>query len=160
MISLTDLQHRFGFTRNEVALILFLSLSLMAGAGIRWIRSAGPGGTEIPSPSFYAASDSEFAARSDAVASGATSAAADTAPPAPHSRPFPHKPPLPSAGIDVNSAPPETLVQLPGIGEAYARRIVAYREEHGRFSRIEDLMRVSGIGPRKFEALRPFVTVR
>lgn len=157
MISLTDLQHRIGFTRNEVVLILFLSLTLMAGAGIRWIRSAGPGGTEFSSPSFYAASDSEFAARSAAVASGATGAAADTAP---HSRPFPRKPSLPSASIDINSAPPGALIQLPGIGAAYARRIVAYREEHGRFSRIEDIMRVSGIGPRKFEALRPFVTVR
>ena len=155
MISLTDLQHRFGFTRNEVALILFLSLSLMAGAGIRWIRSAGREGTEIPPAYFYAASDSEFAARS-------LVAAADTALPGPatRSRPSPHKPALPSAGIDINSATAADLVQLPGIGDAYARRIVAYRDGHGRFSRIDDIMRVSGIGPKKFQALRPFVTVR
>jgi competence ComEA-like helix-hairpin-helix protein len=155
MISLTDLQHRFGFTRNEVTLILFLSLSLMAGAGIRWIRSDGREGTEIPTASLYAASDSEFAARSLA-------AAADTALPGPvtRSHPSPRKPPLPSASIDINSATLAELVQLPGIGDAYARRIVAYREGHGRFSRIDDIMRVSGIGPKKFQALRPFVTVR
>jgi competence protein ComEA len=162
MMSLTDLQHRFGFTRNEVTLILFLSMSLIAGAGIRWIRSAGQGETGIPPASSYAASDSEFTARSAAVASGATSAGTGTAIPGtgPHSTTFPHKPPLPSASIDINSASPPELVRLPGIGDAYARRIVAYREGHGRFSRIEDIMHVTGIGPKKFQALRPFVTVR
>ena len=160
MISLTDLQHRFGFTRNEIALILFLSLSLMAGAGIRWIRSDGREGTEIPTASLYAASDSEFAARSAAVASGAASAAADTGLPVTRSHPSPRKPPLPSASVDINSATPAELVQRPGIGDAYARRIVAYRDGHGRFSRVDDIMRVAGIGPKKFQALRPFVTAR
>lgn len=160
MISLTDLQHRFGFTRNEVTLILFLSMSLVAGAGIRWIRSGSQGGTEFPPESFYAASDSEFAARSAAVE--AAGAAADKAAPDPvaRSRTFPRKPALPPASIDINSASPAELVQLPGIGRSYARRIVAYRDGHGRFSRIDDIMHVSGIGPKKFRALRPFVTAR
>jgi competence ComEA-like helix-hairpin-helix protein len=154
MVSLTDLQHRFGFTRNEVALILFLSVSLLAGAGIRWVRSAGGERAEILS-SAYAASDSEFTARSAA-------AAADTMLPGPaaHSHTSSRKPRLTAASIDINSASLTELVQLPGIGDAYARRIIAYRDGHGRFSHPDDLMRVPGIGPKKFQALRPFVTVR
>jgi competence ComEA-like helix-hairpin-helix protein len=155
MISLTGLQHRFGFTRNEVALILVLSASLCAGAGIRWIRSAGAERTGVPSPAAYAAADSEFAARSAA-------ADADTARPAPPrtTRNPSGKPRPDSASIDINAATASELVKLPGIGDAYARRIIAYRDGHGPFTRVDDLMHVAGIGARRFEALRPFVTVR
>jgi len=153
MISLADLQHRFGFTRNEVSLILFLSVSLLAGAGIRWLRPQIPPGAEIPLSSAYAASDSEFAALSSA-------AAADTAGPDLQRHALPRKPRLDSASIDVNTASGADLARLPGIGQAYARRIIAYREAHGRFSRVDDLMNVSGIGTKKFQALRPFVTLR
>jgi competence protein ComEA len=65
-----------------------------------------------------------------------------------------------SASIDINSASETELVRLPGIGREYARRIVAYRDGHGRFISVDDLMLVSGIGAKRLEALRPFVTVR
>jgi competence ComEA-like helix-hairpin-helix protein len=155
LITLTDLQHRFGFTRNEVVLILFLSVSLLAGAGIRMFRADISGGAEIPASSFYASSDSEFAALSSAAGSG------DSATGAPHSgRVFPRKPIPPAASVDINTATRGELTGLPGIGDAYADRIISFRQEHGRFSRINDLMRVPGIGRKRFEALRPFITVR
>lgn len=153
MMSLADLQHRFGFTRNEVTLILFLSVSLLAGAVIRWLRPEIPPGVEIPPSSVYAASDSEFAALS-------SRAAADTAEAALREKIQPHKPRLDSASIDLNTAPLAELARLPGIGQAYARRIIAYRETHGSFSRVDDLMNVTGIGAKRFQALRPFVTLR
>ena len=49
--------------------------------------------------------------------------------------------------ININTATAEELEQLRGIGSALAAEIVAYREENGAFRRIEDISRVSGIGP-------------
>jgi len=46
-----------------------------------------------------------------------------------------------------------------GIGETLAKRIVAFREEHGPYSRTEDLMKVQGIGEKSLEKIRPHVTV-
>jgi competence ComEA-like helix-hairpin-helix protein len=51
------------------------------------------------------------------------------------------------APVDVNRASEEELTRLPGIGPALAARIVAFREAHGPFATLEDLERVSGIGP-------------
>jgi competence protein ComEA len=48
--------------------------------------------------------------------------------------------------VDLNSATAQELTRLPGIGEALAGRIVAYREENGPFARLEDLLNVPGIG--------------
>ncbi len=62
--------------------------------------------------------------------------------------------------IDLNSAEAAELETLPGIGPATARKIVAERESGGPFTSVEDLMRVSGIGPKKIEAIREMVAVR
>jgi competence ComEA-like helix-hairpin-helix protein len=50
-------------------------------------------------------------------------------------------------------------MQLPGVGEALARRIVDYRLEHGPFRAVDELRQVSGIGPVTLERLRPLVDV-
>lgn len=55
--------------------------------------------------------------------------------------------------VSINSATPEQLTGLPGVGPAIAERIVAARP----FSRVSDLLRVSGIGERTLERLRPHV---
>jgi len=62
--------------------------------------------------------------------------------------------------IDLNSADAAALETLPGIGPATAAKIVADREANGPFQSVDDLARVSGIGPKKIEALRDLVTVR
>ncbi len=61
--------------------------------------------------------------------------------------------------IDLNSATPENLELLPGIGPARARAIVMNRETLGPFRTIDDLERVPGIGPATVEGLRPFATL-
>ncbi len=62
--------------------------------------------------------------------------------------------------VDVNRAGVAELDTLPGIGPSLERRIVDYRQAHGPFRRVEDLLRVPGIGPSKLEQLRPHVTLR
>lgn len=65
-----------------------------------------------------------------------------------------------SAGlVNINTATVAELKTLPGIGDVLAQRIVEYREAHGAFSSIEELMQVSGIGEKRFAAIRDLVTV-
>ena len=61
--------------------------------------------------------------------------------------------------LDLNTATAEELAGLPGIGPELAGRIVAYREEHGGFGSVEEIMEVSGIGEGKFAALEGRITV-
>lgn len=65
----------------------------------------------------------------------------------------------PAVVFDINQASAEDFAKLPGIGPELARRIVAYREKHGPFRRVEDLMAIRGIGTRKWRALRPYIRV-
>ena len=61
--------------------------------------------------------------------------------------------------ININTATVEELQTLQGIGEQKAGDIVHYREENGPFSRVEDLLKVRGIGSKTLEDLRPLITV-
>jgi len=61
--------------------------------------------------------------------------------------------------IDINRAEPWLLEALPGIGEVLAQRIVDYRSENDPFKRIEDLLKVSGIGPATFDKIKDYITV-
>ncbi len=61
--------------------------------------------------------------------------------------------------ININQAEPWLLEALPGIGEVLAQRIVDYRSENGPFRRIEDLLKVSGIGEATFEKIKDYITV-
>lgn len=61
--------------------------------------------------------------------------------------------------IDLNIAERAELLQLPGVGESLALRILNYRQEHGGFHRVDDLRRIKGIGPITLEKVRPHVCV-
>lgn len=61
--------------------------------------------------------------------------------------------------VHINSASSEELQRLPGVGPATAEKIAAYRASIRRFSAPEQLMDVKGIGPKKFEKMRPFVAL-
>ncbi len=63
-----------------------------------------------------------------------------------------------SGVVNVNTAPVETLVLLPGIGPSLAERIVEFREKR-KFTQVVHLRRVKGIGRAKFEKLKDYITV-
>jgi competence protein ComEA len=62
--------------------------------------------------------------------------------------------------IDLNAATPEELCLLPGIGPAMAGRVVELRRQRGRFTHVEELLDVRGIGPKTLSKLKPLVSVR
>lgn len=67
--------------------------------------------------------------------------------------------PATSLRLDLNAATAPELDRLPGIGPALATNIIEYRQLHGPFSEVDDLLQVPGIGPAKLEAIRDLVEV-
>ena len=63
------------------------------------------------------------------------------------------------APVNLNTATLAQLETLPGVGPAMAQRIVEYRQEHGGFKKIEELMNVRGIGETSFLKLKALVVV-
>ncbi len=139
------LQDRFGFTRGEIVAVLFLVLTFFAGLGVRWA-----GGRTADPPSFdYSSADSIFAARSR-----------NPAVPRERSTPRPSQRKIAAGSepLNINAASAGELVRLPGIGNGLAGRIITYRNDHGPFRSVDEVGRVPGIGPKKLEQIRPFVT--
>lgn len=65
----------------------------------------------------------------------------------------------PQTRLDLNRATLEELTRLPGIGQARAERILAYRSEHGGFRAASELMLVDGIGEAVYAGLRDLIYV-
>lgn len=62
--------------------------------------------------------------------------------------------------ININKATATELTSVPGIGQSTAQKIIAYREENGKFQAIEDVKKVSGIGDSKFESMKDYLSVK
>lgn len=59
--------------------------------------------------------------------------------------------------VNINTADIDGLCQIPGIGETKAKNIIAYREEHGKFQVVDDIMNVTGIGEKTFEKIKHYL---
>ncbi|MBL0173786.1 MAG: helix-hairpin-helix domain-containing protein [Ignavibacteria bacterium] len=149
--------HRFGLTSAESAVMLFLAAGAIVGAVL---RMTDPGFREGHVEQDYRIHDSVFAVR-------AAGFAPDTARPADVPRPRSDgasggrrsAKEAPAGRVDINRAGPEALQSLPGIGPSTAARIAEYRKAHGPFARIEDIMNVPSIGLKKFEKIKPYLTI-
>lgn len=61
--------------------------------------------------------------------------------------------------VNINQATAEQLANLPRVGAKAAQRIVDFRKARGPFARVEDLMEVKGFGEKRFEQLKPYLTL-
>ena len=68
-------------------------------------------------------------------------------------------PALDSGLVNLNTADAAALMTLPGIGESRAKAIISYREQHGAFVKIEDIMKISGIKEAAFSKIKDKITV-
>jgi comEA protein len=65
----------------------------------------------------------------------------------------------PEKKININTASISELQKLPQIGEVVAQRIIDHREKHGKFEKIEEIMKIKGIGEKTFLKLKDLITV-
>ncbi len=131
-------------TKTERNVILFLATTMLIGAGIRFYQETVPSAPQFN----YRASDSTFAILStapedSAVVVSGIEGSGET-----------------SDKLNINTATKLQLMDLPGIGEVTAERILKYREETGKFTAIEDLRAIKGISKNKLERLRPMITTQ
>lgn len=142
--------------REARAGLIFVLVSVAAGGAFRgWQRAHHERFDEIVAS--LVAPEEEIEARAADPAAGA---AADSA-----ARPARRTaraartadPPRP-ASIDLDRANPEELMRLPGIGPSLAARIVAERDSGGPFGGPDGLLRVRGIGTKKLEKIRPYLS--
>jgi competence ComEA-like helix-hairpin-helix protein len=67
------------------------------------------------------------------------------------------KPPL--KPVNINAATSEELQQVPGIGPATAEKILQMRKSYGAFKSVDDLLAIRGLGPKRLEKMRKYLTV-
>ncbi|MDQ7799242.1 MAG: helix-hairpin-helix domain-containing protein [Candidatus Edwardsbacteria bacterium] len=137
----------FGLTPDEKKVIIFFMAALALGNAVLLYKKSHPGAApELK----YGGPDLPRAIEQPGSFPAAPEAAAKNR--------WPVKK-LPAGKIDLNRAGPRDLEKLPAIGPAMAKRIIDFRKESGDFQKIEDLMKVKGIGHKKFNRLREHVFV-
>jgi competence protein ComEA len=65
----------------------------------------------------------------------------------------------PKARVNINTAPAAELETLPRIGPKVAQRIVDYRTKNGNFKKVEEIMKVQGIGEKVYDQIKDLITV-
>lgn len=170
---MNKLMKLFSFTKSETRVILFIVSILVAGYSIKHFKQIY--GSSTGTPYDFSKSDSLFKQRSGNVRmEGKKQTETDTS-----SSSYVKDLNLSAAEdslykrireegvnysdstgeniININTAGKNELINLPGIGETIADRIISYRNEKKGFRKKEELMNVSGIGKKKFDKLKNYV---
>jgi comEA protein len=128
-------------TKKEQKVILFLVLTLLFGAGIRLFQELFPSVRKFD----YSRADSTFSELSLDPENTAVSE---------------EEIQEENRKLNINIATREQLMNLPGIGSAIAERIIDYRKNFGKFSALDDLQKVKGIGKSKMDRIRPLISTQ
>jgi len=170
----------FGFTKQEQKVITFLLVALLLGIGVTLLKRSrllpnDPRQADLRNRLLLEKFREEFDAMAEEQAM--SDSARSAVPPSPEvslsgtptrsGMPGELNPKGANAGtppptppvINLNSATVQQLEQLPAIGPVVARRIVEYRTKSGRFTHIDELKNVRGIGQKILERIRPYVTL-
>ena len=143
-------------TPSERNALFFFSAVAVLGAGVRLYRASR--GEEGPPASARAALEAQIAAVDSARASRASKGSRGSRAKERNRAPPPSSSATPSIPLDLDTAPAESLLRLPRIGPALAKRIIADRDSLGPFGSLEGFERVKGVGPAMTKALAPYVT--
>ncbi len=143
------LMKNISFTKNETRVILFVITVLVTGFSIKFYKQV----LNSPSVRFdYTSEDSVFKSLSVNKVNQDKSVSNDSVKTGIESN---ENADIRSEGLlNINTATRSDLIDLPGIGESIADKIISYRERNKKFKRAEDLMNISGIGKKKFDKLK------
>lgn len=160
MTFLDTLQQKIGFTRREAVAILVLASTFVSGVLIHRFTSSSEARATSSQQFDYSRSDSAYRAHAQIIPDSVPASQSAATPMENRANASRGEKTKGFSGtINLNTATKTQLMQLPGIGPSYAERILQYRAEHGKFASIDQLLKVKGIGEKKMEKLRPFITV-
>lgn len=136
----------FEFTTTELKIIIFLTVAILVGGGVTLWKATRP----IPEVPIANLSQLErkFLERSQCSEVGTLKDKTDRG-----AKPAIENP------LDLNQATADELTCLPSIGPQIAGRIIQFRQQIGKFHQIEQLKEVRGIGNKRFEKIKEYVTI-
>lgn len=145
------IQTKLGLTKSEAGVILFLSFGLIIGGTSKVLKL-----DKATERYDFSQSDAFFEAASSKIDS--IIAAEEDTLKSTHKSQLKTKPSV-DFPIDLNKATLDELTALPGVGKITAQRIIEFRLANSKFTSVEELLKVKGIGPKKFQKLKPLVRV-
>ena len=167
----------FNFTKNELKVIVFIVVVLVSGFGIKYFNLLSANGSKskfdysqtkeifkklsggsVNSAAYDSLIKSDTVVINENRLSKILSTKEDSVKSGDRKKSKKEEKLKPKC-INLNTATKEILVGLPGVGESTAEKIIKYRETHNGFKKIESIMKVKGIGKKKFEKIKEYIYV-
>ncbi len=163
------LSTKTGFTATEIKVIIFLALMFILGAGYKYFKSAEQKDFSKKEKFDYSDQDKLFFNSKYENPDSVKNFSKDkNLVDSKHKvldfnnsnfKKITKNSPLKEKSINLNSANLEQLVLLPGIGEKTAKKIIEFRQNNGKFSSVNQLLKVKGIGKLKLNKIKIYLTI-